>query len=81
MIPFLLSGSVLGAIDVLGNFLRPLGAQTIVPGHGPVGGPELLEPVLGYLRFIVRLACGPAARRQVAARPGALYPRHGWHSS
>jgi cyclase len=54
--PFLLSGSVLGAIDVLENFLRPLGAQTIVPGHGPVGGPELIEPVLSYLRFIAGLA-------------------------
>ncbi len=54
--PFLLSGSVLGAIDVLENFLRPLGARTIVPGHGPVGGPELIEPVLGYLRFIADLA-------------------------
>ncbi len=54
--PFLLSGSVLGAIDVLENFLRPLGAQTIVPGHGPVGGPELIEPVLGYLRFVAGLA-------------------------
>jgi cyclase len=54
--PFLLSGSVLGAIDVLENFLIPLGAQTIVPGHGPVGGPELIEPVLGYLRFIAGLA-------------------------
>src|SRR5438477_499597 len=28
----------------------------IVPGHGPVGGPELIEPVLGYLRFIANLA-------------------------
>ncbi len=54
--PFLLSGSVLGAIDVLENFLAPLGARTIVPGHGPVGGPELIEPVLGYLRFIAGLA-------------------------
>jgi cyclase len=54
--PFLLSGSVLGAIEVLENFLRPLGAQTIVPGHGPVGGPELIEPVLGYLRFTAGLA-------------------------
>jgi cyclase len=54
--PFLLSGSVLGAIDVLENFLRPLGAQTIVPGHGPAGGPELIEPVLGYLRFVAGLA-------------------------
>jgi cyclase len=54
--PFLLSGSVLGAIDVLENFLRPLGAKTIIPGHGPVGGPELIEPVLDYLRFVAGLA-------------------------
>ena len=54
--PFLLSGSVLGAIDVLENFLRPLGAATIVPGHGPVGGPELIEEVLAYLRFVRDLA-------------------------
>jgi cyclase len=64
--PFLLSGSVLGAIDVLENFLRPLGAQTIVPGHGPVGGPELIEPVLGYLRFIADLA---AEGRAAGAAP------------
>ena len=54
--PFLLSGSVLGAIDVLETFLRPLGARTIVPGHGPVGGPELIDEVLGYLRFVRNLA-------------------------
>ena len=24
----------------------------IVPGHGPVGGPELLDEVEGYLRFV-----------------------------
>jgi cyclase len=50
--PFLLSGSVLGAIDVLEQFLKPLGARTIVPGHGPVVGPEVIDDVLGYLRFI-----------------------------
>lgn len=50
--PFLLSGSVLGAIDVLEGFLHPLGARTIVPGHGPVGGPEMIDQVLGYLRFV-----------------------------
>ena len=32
--------------------MAPLGAQTIVPGHGPVGGPELIDDVLGYLRFV-----------------------------
>jgi cyclase len=50
--PFLMSGSVVGAIDVLEGFLRPLGAKTIVPGHGPVGGPEMIDDVLGYLHFV-----------------------------
>ena len=50
--PFLLSGSVLGAIDVLEKFLKPLGARTIVPGHGPVAGPEVIDEVLGYLSFV-----------------------------
>jgi cyclase len=54
--PFLLSGSVLGAIDVLENFVRPLGARTIVPGHGPVAGPEVIDEVLGYLCFVRDLA-------------------------
>ena len=50
--PFLLSGSVLGAIEVLEGFVKPLGAETIVPGHGPVGGPEMIDEVLDYLRFV-----------------------------
>ncbi len=54
--PFLLFGSVLGAIDVLENFVRPLGARTIVPGHGPVSGPEVIDEVLGYLYFVKDLA-------------------------
>jgi cyclase len=48
--PFLLSG--LGAIDVLEHFLKPLGARTIVPGHGQVTGPEVIDDVLGYLYFV-----------------------------
>jgi cyclase len=50
--PFLMQGSVTGAISVLTDVLEPLGATTIVPGHGPVGGPELIDVVLGYLRFV-----------------------------
>jgi cyclase len=50
--PFLLSGSVLGAIEVLERFVKPLGARTIVPGHGPVAGPEVIDQVLGYLYFV-----------------------------
>jgi cyclase len=36
--------------------LRPLGAHTIVPGHGPVCGPEVIDDVLAYLRFVQDLA-------------------------
>ena len=50
--PFLLMGSITGAIEVLEQVVAPLGAKTIVPGHGPVGGPELIGEVLGYLRFV-----------------------------
>ena len=54
--PFLLQGSVEGAIEVLETVVRPLGAQTIVAGHGPVSGPGLIDDVLGYLRFVQDLA-------------------------
>ncbi len=54
--PFLLMGSVQGAIDVLEKVVAPLGAQTIVPGHGPVSGPSVIEEVLGYLRFVLDVA-------------------------
>lgn len=50
--PFVLMGSVTGAIDVLEHVVRPLGAATIVPGHGPVTGPELIDDVLAYLHFV-----------------------------
>ena len=54
--PFLLIGSIAGSIEVLEQVLRPLGATTIVPGHGPVCGPEVIDDVLGYLRFVTDLA-------------------------
>ena len=60
--PFLLMGSITGAIEVLEQVVAPLGAQTIVPGHGPVCGPEVIGAVLGYLRFVQ-----DAARRGRAA--------------
>jgi cyclase len=60
--PFLLMGSVTGAVDVLEQVLRPLGAQTIVPGHGPVfhdDGP--IEATLDYLRFVLDVAAQAVA--------------------
>jgi len=54
--PFHLLGSIAGAIEVLEQVVRPLGATTIVPGHGPVCGPGVIEDMLGYLRFVQDLA-------------------------
>jgi len=54
--PFQLMGSIGGAIEVLENVIAPLGAETVVPGHGAVCGPELIGDVVGYLRFVQRTA-------------------------
>ena len=65
--PFLLMGSVAGAIEVLENVVRPLGAKTIVPGHGPVfSDQEPIDATLDYLRFVLDLA--------VRARDAGLSP-------
>lgn len=55
--PFLLMGSVAGAVDVLENVVLPLGARTVVPGHGPVfNGTAPVEATLDYLRFVLGVA-------------------------
>jgi cyclase len=54
--PFALMGSISGWIEVLETVLRPLGARTLVPGHGPVCGPEVIDDMLAYLRFVQRTA-------------------------
>ncbi|UQS24776.1 MBL fold metallo-hydrolase [Amycolatopsis thermalba] len=60
--PFALSGSVRGTIAVLEEFVAPLGARRIVPGHGPVCGPEVIAEVVAYLRFVLDVAAeGQAA--------------------
>ncbi|HEX9031833.1 MAG TPA: MBL fold metallo-hydrolase [Streptosporangiaceae bacterium] len=55
--PFLLMGSVSGALEVLERIVLPLGAQTIVPGHGEIvhdAGP--VQATLDYLRFVQETA-------------------------
>ncbi len=80
--PFLLMGSVAGAIDVLEDVVRPLGAQTIVPGHGPVfsdAGP--LDATLRYLRFVLDVAAranDAGLAPLAAARDTDLGPFAGW---
>src|SRR3954465_5375603 len=54
--PFLLSGSVAGGITALEDVVRPRGARELSPGHGPVCGPEVIDAVLAYLRFVQEVA-------------------------
>ncbi|MEO3754994.1 MBL fold metallo-hydrolase [Streptomyces sp. B6B3] len=55
--PFVLMGSVTGSIEVLEEVVRPLGAGTVVPGHGAVfAGDAPLRDTLDYLRFVADLA-------------------------
>ena len=42
--PFVFQASVAGAIEALDE-LKQLGAETIVPGHGSVCGPEVFDVV------------------------------------
>lgn len=53
--PFVVMGSVAGSLQAVER-VRALGARTIVPGHGGVCGPEVLDRIAGYLRFVQELA-------------------------
>jgi cyclase len=53
--PFLLMGSLAGALESV-RALKDFDARTLVPGHGPVAGPELIDDVLAYLTFLDDLA-------------------------
>ena len=48
-------GSVSGSLLALKR-LRELGAETIVPGHGAVCGPEVMDDMEAYLTFIQNTA-------------------------
>jgi len=54
--PFLLMGSVTGAVEVVTSVLAPIPARTIVPGHGQPCGRDLIDTTLGYLRFVLDVA-------------------------
>ncbi|MFJ5310096.1 MBL fold metallo-hydrolase [Streptomyces sp. NPDC088350] len=53
--PFVLMGSLTGSLEALAR-LRALRPRVVVGGHGPVGGPELLDSVEEYLRWVSGLA-------------------------
>lgn len=58
--PFVVQGSVGGMLETLAA-LEALGAETIVPGHGPVSGPDVIADVSRYLRFVQHIAADGVA--------------------
>jgi cyclase len=54
--PFLLMGSVRGAIEVLTAVVAPIPARVIVPGHGAPCDHGLIGAVVGYLEFVLATA-------------------------
>ncbi|MDQ3146894.1 MAG: MBL fold metallo-hydrolase, partial [Actinomycetota bacterium] len=81
--PFLLMGSVSGAVQAVER-LSTLAPTTIVPGHGPVSGPEVLADQLAYLRFVQEVAAeGVRAGLSPldAAREADLGPFAHWHDT
>jgi cyclase len=53
--PFVPMGSVSGSLSAL-EWLRTFGARTLVPGHGPVSDPSVIDGVEEYLGFIQKTA-------------------------
>ncbi len=49
--PFVVMGSVAGSLESVER-LRAFGAQTIVPGHGSVCGPEVFDQLTRYFEFV-----------------------------
>jgi cyclase len=53
--PFVPMGSVAGSVTALER-VRAFGASTIVPGHGPVCTPAVLDNLEAYFRFVQQTA-------------------------
>lgn len=53
--PFLIQGSIAGSLEALER-VSALDPETIVPGHGGVCGPEVIDTVVSYLHFVQKVA-------------------------
>ena len=70
--PLALQGTISGWLNALAE-LKALEPTVVVPGHGPVGGPEAIDQVERYLRFVQGLAASAHAegRSALEAAQGA----------
>jgi cyclase len=79
--PFVVMGSVQGTLAALSE-LRARRPERIVPGHGPVCGPEVIADQEAYLRFVQTTAEGgmdDGLTPLEAARRADLGPFAEWH--
>lgn len=81
--PFLAMGSLAGSLRAL-ELLRSLGAETVVPGHGPLTDPGAYEATERYLRHVAELAREGRAKGLTpleTAREADLGEFAGWRES
>ena len=81
--PFVAMGSIAGSLVALDR-LREFGAETVVPGHGPVCGTEVFDDMEAYLRFVqdrAKEALVEGLSPLDAAQHTALDRYENWHDS
>jgi glyoxylase-like metal-dependent hydrolase (beta-lactamase superfamily II) len=54
--------------------LEKLQPATVYPGHGPVGGPEVLAADREYIQAFITATAAPATREEAMAKLKAAYP-------
>ena len=81
--PFVAMGSIAGSLVALDR-LREFGAETVVPGHGPVCGTEVFDDMETYLRFVqdrAQTSFAESLSPLDAAQQTALGRFEHWHDS
>lgn len=81
--PFVVMGSVSGSLAAYDR-LRELDIEMVVPGHGPLCGPEVFDEMADYLTWvqeIAREAHASGTSALDAARSVDLGPFAEWHDS
>ena len=81
--PFVAMGSIAGSLVALER-LRAFDAATVVPGHGSVCGPEVMDEMEAYLRFVqgeAKRVFESGMAPLEAAREIDLGRFAGWHDS